>query len=160
MPQDIDPLSPELWFQRIQYLRDRLEQNAIGFEEAIRHAYHLSLLAPSIFRELIGATVPEAHLEKLLAQKRFESAAGSIITSEHFKVGVSIPDGHAVVTITSPIFDAQSQCAHEEIGQALLGAWLAALLAIRDRALDTVFIPPDQVPNKQQCGRRRPPTLH
>jgi hypothetical protein len=81
--QPLEPLSPAIWFARI----DRLLDVANKFEGdspdvAIRMAYHLVALAPGPIRELFPAVMDEGAMEKLLGSGGYESAVFALVGRE------------------------------------------------------------------------------
>lgn len=80
MTEDIEPLSPVLWFQSFEVLRARLEQVwGLSPESHLRHAYHLLQLAPIPLRNLLQPEVTEAEYESLLAAERFDAASIALL---------------------------------------------------------------------------------
>ncbi|GAA5055896.1 hypothetical protein GCM10023208_20190 [Erythrobacter westpacificensis] len=55
----IVPLAPDLWFGRLRTLAKRLKDDEARLEEALRHAYHLTQMAPGPFNEIVECKTAE-----------------------------------------------------------------------------------------------------
>ena len=72
MCNNIEPLTPALWFQRIAIIASGDLGN---IENSLRHAGHLIQLAPIAFRRVLPATIDEDEFEELLGTGAFDAAA-------------------------------------------------------------------------------------
>ena len=76
MPRDLEPLSSEIWFDRVELIATGA---LAGVEQSLRHAYHLQQIAPLALRESIQPAIGEADFEELLASEDFGAAARSLV---------------------------------------------------------------------------------
>lgn len=78
MIEDIEPLPPELWFERIAMI----SRGELGpTENALRHAFHLLQLTPREFRPREYGTIDEADYETLLGSGDLEAAARRLVAA-------------------------------------------------------------------------------
>jgi hypothetical protein len=77
--EDIEPLEPRVWTQRIGQLADWSITDEAGIERTLRHAFHLVQLAPRPLRHLIHCTCSEREFETLLDARAFDAAALRLI---------------------------------------------------------------------------------
>jgi hypothetical protein len=78
-PEDIEPLEPGLWTQRLEQLARWPLGDEAGIERLLRHAFHLVQLAPRPLRHLVHCTCAEAEFEILLEARAFDAAALRLI---------------------------------------------------------------------------------
>lgn len=76
MPRVQEPLSSEIWFDRVGLIATGA---LAGVEQSLRHAYHLQQIAPLALRESIQPAIGEADFEELLASEDFGAAARSLV---------------------------------------------------------------------------------
>lgn len=136
---EIEPLEPELWFAALAQLSRRLASAAgSGVENLLRHAYHLVQLAPAPLRTVLRCELDEASFEALLESGAVDSAAVALVGppagfSLRCTTGSQRRIFQASVNIagqSKPPADTSS----ESLACALLGAWVDALLALKQRS--------------------------
>ncbi|WP_202131654.1 hypothetical protein [Aurantiacibacter rhizosphaerae] len=130
----IEPLAPELWFERLGLLEASLSEKTKTIECALRHCYHLAQLAPGPVIQLVGCIPDESAFEELLEHERYRDAAERIASSDFFDLTVNVPDGHAVVKVSCPIFSSEAEAVATEASTTILLAWLRIMLEIQKGA--------------------------
>lgn len=148
-------LTPELWFGRIAVLENRLSKNSASLEACLRHAFHLTLLAPRPLDAIISNELEEAEFERMMELEDFLEAVVQITGSPYFQTSINIPDGHAVVRVTSRIFNVGREATAKSPAVAILLAWLRTLRAIEDAAEFQSSRPTGSVLSKLQSELRR-----
>lgn len=136
---EIEPLEPDLWFAALAQLsRRRAAAAGGGVETLLRHAYHLVQLAPAPLRTVVRSDLDEVSFEALLECEAFDSAAMALVGPPagftlRCATGSRRRLFHASVQIDGqpkPLAEAPM----ESLACALLGAWINALLALRQRS--------------------------
>lgn len=91
MTDDIEPLTAEIWFARIEMIA----RGELGpTENALRHAFHLLQLTPREFRPREYGTIDEAEYEALLEAGNLEAAARRLVAAPALTVSTeSCADG-------------------------------------------------------------------
>ena len=134
----IEPLSPSIWFQRLEWLRDRLAPIACldtpESERLIRHAFHLTQLAPGPFGEIAKSSITEEQIESLLdASESFSAVSG--LMNCHLKLSMRQHENgfHAIVSseVFATVVSQEASC--PEV--AALAAWVNCLLAIKTHSI-------------------------
>ena len=157
---DVSFLSPDLWFGGIRVLETRLSSEPDALEPALRHAYHLTLIAAPFLESLFHTELDEQTLEQLLDNGRFLEAATQITASSQAELRMSIPDGHAEVTIVSERLNASGEATDTETARAILLAWLRFMLAIEKKAVEAQLIQAGPVRRKPPRERHRRSNAH
>lgn len=136
---EIEALAPGHWFAALERL-SRRQADATGgtVETLLRHAFHLTQLTPAALRTVVRCELDEDEFEASLACGAFASAALALMAppigftlrcapgnrTRMFQASVRLP-GQA-----NPPVDLSS----ENPACALLGAWVRALLALRQQS--------------------------
>ena len=135
----IEPLSPTLWFQRLEWIRTKLANAPIEgsnpIEPLLRHAYHLTQLAPGPFSEIAKATVKEEDFEALLDGENFLTAVSKLFNI-HVELSLSEKEGAKVALASSHIFSVSVVQIAETKPRAALAAWVDCLFAIKEASLE------------------------
>lgn len=154
------PLSPELWLGRLSLLKKRVSTSSFDIEQALRHAFHLSLLALGPFADLLGASCDEDRFEHLLEKKQYYAAADILTASDFFDISANIADGHAVVQITTEIYVLNVEVTARDTTTAMLIAWIEIILNIEKAALDIDASSTDPTLRIFQSAQHRRSTQH
>ena len=153
------PLSPSDWFDRIRMIDARLTKGEVSLESALRHSFHLLLIAPGPLAEVFRVKVSEAQFEAWLDDDAYDQAAQGLI-SHHFPLVLSVPDGKSSVTIEAPWFDAKGEVVAKDSSEAVLRAWFSCLLDLQAKASEEFFNRPGQALHGHQFAQHRPSTRH
>ena len=156
----LSPLAPDLWFDRLGRLNDRLSTESIEIDQALRHAFHLSLLAPGPFADIIENSYDEESFEHLLVIERYDEAVELLVNSDVFDMSIDVLDGHAVVKITSALFNFGVEVVTLDKVSGTLQAWIKIILGFEYAALYQEVNPPSPTPHKPQSERHRLSTWH
>lgn len=136
---EIEPLEPELWFAALEQLSRRQAKAERGtVETLLRHAFHLTQLAPGPLRIVVRCELDEDSFERLLDTEAFDSAAVALVgPPAGFALHCAVGNRHKVYQATvrlpgqrKPPVTARS----EDAACALLGAWTNSLLALKQRS--------------------------
>ena len=126
--EDIEPLPPEMWFERIEMIANGELKNA---ESALRHAFHLLQLTPREFRPPEYALLDEESYEALLEAGHLDEAAMRLVSSPTLTVTTASGADCVEVVIRCEILKraifGRGDCA----ASAILQAWAKCLLALR-----------------------------
>lgn len=148
MTDFVEPLPPELWFERLEMIASG---NMPSVESALRHASHLLQLAPMSFRDIARPTLEENSLEALLEAGDLDTAARYLVAQP---LALSLTPGgdrgRVQVTISCALLGQSITVTGETAASAILEAWATCLLA-----LQTVFADEDRV-NVRRIGRCAP----
>ena len=160
MSDENSELAPSVWLKRIRLLDERLASDEADVESALRHAFHLSQLAPRPFDAVIGDPPDEAEFEERLDAGKYVEAAIALAQSPALEFEVVIPDGHAIAKLSSAIFDvsASAKAVHEE--KAVLQAWLRLMMKIAEQSPDETLKFQHPALRKRQSGQRPPLSEH
>ena len=127
MQDDIEPLPPDLWFERIEMIAT----GQLGStENALRHALHLLQLTPHEFRPREYGTIDEESYEALLEAGDLDAAARRLVAAPTLTVSTtSSADGVEVAigcrTLNKTIFGRG-----DSVAAAILQAWTECLFAL------------------------------
>jgi hypothetical protein len=129
MPKDLEPLSSEIWFRRVELI----EAGALaGVEQSLRHAYHLQQIAPLTLRDTIQPAIAEDDFEKLLASGDFGAAARRLVGKPML---LELQGGNrGVETIATVVCEPWRQTARgrsQTEALAILDAWSKCVLMAR-----------------------------
>ena len=156
----IRPLSPELWFDRLGRLNHRLSTELIEIEQALRQAFHLSLLAPGPFADILANSCDEKSFERLLEIEHYDEAIELLVKSEVFDISINVPDGHAVARIASALFNLKVEVVARDKVTASLTAWIEIILGLEKAALDQEINLTGPAQRRVRSERRRLSTRH
>ena len=127
MCDNIEPLAPTLWFQRIAIT----VSGDLGTDEnALRHAAHLLQLAPKSFRRVLPALFDERKFEALLEGKNLEAAARRLFappTTLLIEAGARPPRAVVGCAILKRSIEGRGST----IASAVLNAWANWLMTLR-----------------------------
>ena len=131
MQQDIEPLEPEAWFERIEMIaNDQMGST----ENALRHALHLLQLSPREFRPREYEAIDEESYEALLESGDLDGAARRLVSAPTLAVSTtSIPDG-IEVAIRCRTLDLTIFGKGDSVAAAILQAWAKCLFAMRSES--------------------------
>lgn len=129
MPDDIEPLTPELWFERIEAIARR---QLGGTESCLRHAFHLLQLTPREFRPPEYGKLDEAGYEALLATDDLEAAARTLVAAPMLSVSTTSMGSRVKVAVRCSKLDRTILGEGESVADAILQAWAECLLKLRE----------------------------
>lgn len=128
MTDHIEPLSPALWFQRIEKVANGELAN---IENALRHASHLLQITPEPFRHVVRLAIHENRFEALLEAGDFDSAARHLVAQP---TALTVEEDHdeprVKATISCAILNRTIVGTGETVASAILSAWTTCLLAL------------------------------
>jgi hypothetical protein len=155
--EDIEPLEPELWLDRLRTLAAGKSRTTEDLERALRHAYHLIKLTPRPLRHLIRCKLDEAEFEALMIARAWDSAALALACEP---LGLRVNRAPGTETIEVEVYnpyDPSSQLrTGASLATALFEAWLAYLISTDD--VDIRPNPP--TPQRDQFALHRKPYSH
>lgn len=129
MPKDLEPLSSEIWFGRVELIAAGA---LAGVEQSLRHAYHLQQIAPLALRDSIQPAIGEDDFEELLASGDFGAAARRLVGKPMFldvQGGNSAIETIAIVECGPWRQTARGRGPTEAL--AILDAWSKCVMAAR-----------------------------
>lgn len=127
MTHEIKPLELNLWFERVELLRD----GGLGcVENSLRHAAHLSQLSPMAFRAVTNFALDEGNFEALLDTGDFDAAAQDLVQPEQLFLRV-VAGGDVEAWISCPILGSVIRGTGGTIAAAVLDVWARRLLDFR-----------------------------
>jgi hypothetical protein len=129
MQYDIEPLPPELWFERIEAIARR---QLGGTESCLRHAFHLLQLTPREFRPPEYGKLDEAGYEALLEAGDLEAAAQTLLAAPSLSVSTTSMGGRVKVAVRCSKLDRTIIGEGDSIADAILQAWTECLLMLRE----------------------------
>ena len=157
-----DPLSPELWFQRLHYIADQFSSNPEeNIERFLRHMVHLAQLAPGPLRDLSRPRIDENSFEFLVAAENYDAASFGLIAdlatcsirydeqSRIFSAAIGLP----ALAITVELMA-------DTAARAVLTAWVQCYLAVYAAYGGKLKAIGDALQHTDQSAQRRPPTEH
>lgn len=128
MQDDIEPLTPELWFERIEMIAN----GQLGStENALRHALHLLQLSPHEFRPREYTGIDEESYEHLLEVGDLDAAARRLVTAPTLTVSTSSSPGGVEVAIRCKTLNRTILGNGDCVATAILQAWAKSLLTLR-----------------------------
>ena len=128
MQEDFEPLTPELWFERIEMIRN-LQFGST--ESALRHALHLLQLTPREFRPPEYGMIDEESYEGLLEVGDLEGAARSLVAAPTLAVSTTSNDSGVEVAIRCRTWNKTIFGQGDSVAAAILQAWATCLLALK-----------------------------
>ncbi|MDP4575790.1 hypothetical protein Q9K02_11620 [Qipengyuania sp. G39] len=140
-------------------MQARLETGAIDDESALRHVFHLLQIVPGALAEVLTVDVGEDVFEEWLDSGAHMDAAHALV-ADHFPLKLSEPNGHAIVTIEAPWFDASGKASNDTSAKSILIAWLNCLIDLQSKATHEFLINPDPVLRGPRSEQHRPSTRH
>lgn len=155
MTNDIEPLAPALWFQRIEMIA-RGDLNSM--ENSLRHAAHLLHLTPRPFRHVIRLSLDEDVFEALLDAGDLDTAARHLVAQPAALTieADSPPTVRAVISCT--ILNQAVHGTGDSIAAAVVNAWTNCLLALRTRFGEDLLSLASQGQQLDQSVRHRRPS--
>jgi len=160
MPDDpIESLEWNLWSDSLQGL---LRQHAAGLslESCLRLAYHLAVLAPSPFSQIVDAGCDEKLFEGLLAEGEYDAAVICLMgQAVSFEVARQ-PRSHQVVARAWLAEFPEGRGTAASSAPALLTAWLELLASFRPPRTPVGRGNPSGDRSRSQSGRHRKRSSH
>jgi hypothetical protein len=126
--EDIEPLTPELWFERI----DLIANGQLGStENALRHALHLLQLTPRQFRPREYGTIDEEKYEALLEAGDLDAAARTLVAAPTLTVSATSSPNGVEVAIGCKTLNMTVHGKGDSVAAAILQAWTQCLFMLR-----------------------------
>jgi hypothetical protein len=139
---DIEPLEPRLWTQRIGQLADWSITDEAGIERTLRHAFHLVQLAPRPLRHLIHCTCSEPEFETLLEARAFDAAALRLIGHRTpFILRKTAGDEGATAEVWQDDDTDRRGAGGPSVAMALLRAWIEWVSTLGRSGDAAVWVP-------------------
>ena len=151
MADNIEPLEPALWFDRIEMIA---RGQVGGIENSLRHAGHLLQLTPTSFREVVHMSLDVDSYEALL-----EAARNLIAQPTALSVELD-SKGPVQAVISCVILNRAIRGEGDTVATAVLAAWTTCLLALRTEFGADLVSLGDELGHKGQSGRHRPSAWH
>jgi len=129
MANNIEPLAPNLWFQRLAVIA----AGELGsVENSLRHASHLILLAPKAFRKVVSPILDEEAFEALLDVGDFDTAARQLVVPPATLLVQADPDAKSLrAVIGCAILKRPVEGTGDTAAAAILDAWTSWLITLR-----------------------------
>jgi len=128
MQDDIEPLAPEVWFERIEMIAN----GQLGStENGLRHALHLLQLTPREFRPPEYEAIDEESYEQLLAAGELDAAARRLVAAPTLAVTTTSTPGGVEVAIKCRTRGQTVFGKGDSVAAAILQAWTTCLLALK-----------------------------
>lgn len=133
----IVPLSPNLWFESVRHLREKLVRGERSAEEGVRHFFHLAHLAPGNLASMFDTELTDKKFEKLMRKRGPEALLQSILNAATCEATVQTNGAtfEATVRCDAPLFSARF--VSEDEAEALLLATLSGLLQLQKFPVNT-----------------------
>jgi hypothetical protein len=129
MSEDIEPLSAELWFDRI----GMIARGELGpTEYALRHAFHLHQLTPREFRTPEYGTLDEPAYEALLEAGDLEMAARRLLAAPTLTVSTQPRSDGVEATIKCSTLHKLVSGTGNTTAAAILQAWTNYLSELKE----------------------------
>lgn len=128
MGNDVEPLAPELWFERIGVIARRELRST---ENALRHALHLLQLSPREFRPPNHVQIDEAEYEALLEAGELNTAARWLVDAPTLSVRTSTSEGGVKVAVRCSTLNLTMIGEGASEADAILQAWSKCLLKLK-----------------------------
>lgn len=128
MQDDIEPLPPDLWFERIEMIAT----GQLGStENALRHALHLLQLTPHQFLPREYGNIDEESYEALLEAGDLDAAARRLIAAPALTVSATSSAEGVEVAIGCRILNQTIVGRGDSVAAAILHGWTECLFALR-----------------------------
>lgn len=156
--QDIEPLEPELWFHAVERLSRRISPpNDNDVQSMLRHALHLVQLTPGPLKGLVRCEIGEDAFEDFLDRGALDSAAIALVGSPMcYELSSGLDRGQKAIAAKVWLPNQTGRpnpASAESVATALLGAWAACLVALRQQSLHQRNSDPRQFPHIVQPER-------
>ncbi|MBL4858828.1 MAG: hypothetical protein JKY36_06505 [Erythrobacter sp.] len=132
MKNDIEPLEPNLWFNRIEKLLDR----SSSFESEdpgalVRQAMHVAQLTPRPLRDTVRFSSEEVTIEEMLECGAFLSAMAALLSPPVTYTLTRRGVGKYVAAVSCPDSRCRGQGESNSAEKALLTGWCQFLLDLK-----------------------------
>ena len=130
MQQDLEPLPPDLWFNRISVIANG---QLASTENSLRHAFHLLQLTPREYRPPDYWILDEEGYERLLEDGQLEAAARRLVAAPTLSVTATSSDGEVEVALRCRATKRTTFGKGDSTASAILQAWAKCLLALQSQ---------------------------
>jgi len=129
MCNNIEPLSPTLWFQRVAVIA----AGELGsVENSLRHAGHLIQLAPISFKKVLPTIEDDGAFEAILESEDLDAAARQLIgPNSTMLIEASAHGGPLRAVIACSDLGRTIDGSGDTVASAVLRAWANWLIALR-----------------------------
>lgn len=125
-------IAPDLWHQRLLFVKDRIEDGSdADIERSLRHMFHLSQIAPGPFIHLARPRIEENILELFLDKGNYEAAALGLVSDLAIcRVSYDCKLDSYSAAIALPILSLAVEAATKSPATATLSSWVKCFIAI------------------------------
>jgi hypothetical protein len=128
MERDLEPLPTDIWFERIEMIRNGELRST---ENALRHALHLLQLTPLELRPKEYGSIDEESYEALLAGGEYENAARILVSAPTLSVVTSMTGDWARAGIRCSLLDRTIFGEGPTVADAIVRGWANCILMLR-----------------------------
>lgn len=128
MQEDLEPLRPDLWFERVEMIAEGRLNNT---ERGLRHAFHLLQLTPREFRPPEYWDLDEQGYEELLSAGDLEAAARRLVAAPTLTVTTAWGHERIDVAIRCRTLKITTFGQGDSVAAAILQCWAKCFLSLR-----------------------------
>lgn len=160
VPPAIEPLDPDLWFDQVSSLAERVNRLDGEAPDAIlRKLYYLAVLAPEPTRRFVRSDLSEECLELLLETGAYAEVVFLLLNSQ---LGIMLKREPLTqlyeATVTLPVGGEPGRGTGDSPAKALVAAWADCFSRLGARAGGIMTADPN--PRKSQSAKPRRSTAH